>query len=144
MCLRMFIYARMQEEEGIMLKLRHFLQNNACSVQDNLERALQEWTTATQLSLGNCNMTVSLLRWGGEAFVIFCMQTDVALSSRPNPYIMVPHDTTSRSQYEYFTDMCFCEHVDLMPVDPSAIHSSLVLDAHDGLDVTMPPDLSTV
>ena len=143
MCLRMFIYARMQEEEGIMLQLRHFLQNNACSVQDNLERALQEWITASQLSLGNCNMTVSLLRWGGNAFVIFCMQTDVALSSRPNPYIMVPHDTTSRSQYEYFTDMCYCEHVELMPVHQSGTDSSPVQLAHGGLDVAMTPDLST-
>jgi len=126
MCLRMFVYTRMQQDVDTMHELRGFLRSyGACSVQDNLEQRLQEWTVAPELELGNCKMTLSLMTWGADNFVIFCMQSDVILSSLPASYITIQEDGVVKHPCEYFANIDYGERVDLMlspPMSPSKIY----------------------
>jgi len=121
MCLRMFVYTRMQQDGGTMPELRKFLRSHgACSVQDNLEQRLQEWTVAPELELGNCKMTLSLMAWGADDFVIFCMQSDVILSSLPASYITIQENGVAEHPCEYFSNIDYGERVDLMLFPPFA------------------------
>jgi len=116
----------MQQDVDTMHELRGFLRSyGACSVQDNLEQRLQEWTVAPELELRNCKMTLSLMIWGADNFVIFCMQSDVILSSLPASYITIQEDGVVKHPCEYFANFDYGERVDLMlspPMSPSKIY----------------------
>ena len=79
------------------------------------------------LELGNCKMIFSLMTWGADDFVIFCMLSDVILSSLPASYITIQEDGVVKHPCEYFSNIDHGERVDLMlspPPSPSKVYMS--------------------
>jgi len=115
-CLRLFLYARLRAEPSCLNSLRRHLQTvGGYSVQDNIERTLQAWTTAQELTMDHCKLTVSLAVWGGELFMAFGLQTNIHSSYPEASNIHVDEeDSFPLCNYEYFTSVDIGTPVDLI------------------------------
>jgi len=115
-CMRLFLYARFRAEPSCLNSLRRYLQTTAgYSVQDNMERMLQAWTTAQELTMDHCKLTVWLVVWGDENFMAFGLHTNIHIASSEASNIHIDEDDSyPLGNYEYFTNIDIGTPVDLV------------------------------